>query len=259
LACASLLAVTPCLAAESAATQGGTKSPSEAPAKVAAKAAKPVAKKAASAKSKEKKSASGKITAAAGSLSPPPPPAAGPAAPSPRPPGPAPTRQGSCIRATRRRHGLAAAAGITADANADAADLRRRGAGPERHRQRARRQRRRSNPCRGHHLGSSGPQARRMDHFAQRPQRRRKRALRRFYCRQSELAEPRNVPPSCGGVALGRECQAGAGFGLLQRLAAAIGKGPPSPGTRVACPRQHRGCSGTGARGVAQRSNVRRS
>src|SRR5262249_50769880 len=45
LACASLLAMTPCLAAESAATQGGTKSPSAAPAKVAAKAAKPVAKK----------------------------------------------------------------------------------------------------------------------------------------------------------------------------------------------------------------------
>jgi soluble lytic murein transglycosylase len=57
--------VTPCVAAESAATQSGSKSPSTATAKVAAKAAKPAAKKAASAKSKEKKSASGKPTAAA--------------------------------------------------------------------------------------------------------------------------------------------------------------------------------------------------
>src|SRR5262249_42813804 len=61
LACASLLAVTPCVAAESAATQGGSKSPSAAMAKVAAKAAK----KAASTKSREKKSASGKPTVAA--------------------------------------------------------------------------------------------------------------------------------------------------------------------------------------------------
>src|SRR5262245_44265715 len=65
LACASLLAVTPCVAAESAATQGGSKSPSAATAKVAAKAAKSAAKKAASAKSKEKKSESGKPTVAA--------------------------------------------------------------------------------------------------------------------------------------------------------------------------------------------------
>jgi soluble lytic murein transglycosylase len=57
--------VTPCVAAESAATQGGSKSPSAATAKVAAKAAKPAAKKAASAKSKEKKSASGKPALAA--------------------------------------------------------------------------------------------------------------------------------------------------------------------------------------------------
>src|SRR5262249_21385291 len=65
LACASLLAVTHCVAAESAATQGGTKSPSAATAKVAAKAAKPAAKAAASAKSKEKKAATGKNTAGA--------------------------------------------------------------------------------------------------------------------------------------------------------------------------------------------------
>jgi soluble lytic murein transglycosylase len=57
--------MTHCVAAESAATQGGTKSLSSATAKVAAKAAKPAAKKAASAKSKEKKSASGKTRAAA--------------------------------------------------------------------------------------------------------------------------------------------------------------------------------------------------
>src|SRR5262249_44060039 len=65
LACASLLTVTPCVAAESAATQGGSKSPSAATAKVAAKVAKPAAKKTASAKSKEKKSPSGKTRAAA--------------------------------------------------------------------------------------------------------------------------------------------------------------------------------------------------
>jgi soluble lytic murein transglycosylase len=57
--------VTHCVAAKSAATQGGTNSSSAATAKVAAKAAKAGAKKAASAKSKEKKSASDKITAAA--------------------------------------------------------------------------------------------------------------------------------------------------------------------------------------------------
>jgi soluble lytic murein transglycosylase len=56
--------VTPCVVAESAATQGGSKSPSAATAKLAAKAAKPAAKKAASAKSKENKSPSGKTTAA---------------------------------------------------------------------------------------------------------------------------------------------------------------------------------------------------
>jgi soluble lytic murein transglycosylase len=56
--------VTHCVAAEGAATQGGTKSPSAATAKVAAKAAKPAAKKAASAKSKEKKSVTGKTRAA---------------------------------------------------------------------------------------------------------------------------------------------------------------------------------------------------
>jgi len=56
--------VTPCVAAESAATQGGSKSPSAATAKLAAKAAKPAAKKTASAKSKENKSPSGKTTAA---------------------------------------------------------------------------------------------------------------------------------------------------------------------------------------------------
>ena len=57
--------MTPCVAAESAATQDASKSPSAGTAKVAAKAAKPAAKKAASAKSKEKKSASGKPTVAA--------------------------------------------------------------------------------------------------------------------------------------------------------------------------------------------------
>ena len=56
--------MTHCVAAEGAATQGGTKSPSAATAKVAAKAAKPAAKKAASAKSKEKKSVTGKTRAA---------------------------------------------------------------------------------------------------------------------------------------------------------------------------------------------------
>src|SRR5262245_37133086 len=65
LACASLLAVTPCVAVESAATQGGSKSPSAAMAKVAAKAAKPGADKAASAKSKETESASDKPALAA--------------------------------------------------------------------------------------------------------------------------------------------------------------------------------------------------
>src|SRR5262245_2809753 len=53
------------MAAKSAATQGGTNRSSGATAKVAAKAAKPGAKKAASAKSKEKKSVAGKTTAAA--------------------------------------------------------------------------------------------------------------------------------------------------------------------------------------------------
>jgi soluble lytic murein transglycosylase len=57
--------VTHCVAAESAATQGGTKTPSAATAKVAAKAAKAGAKKAASAKSKDNKSASGRTRAAA--------------------------------------------------------------------------------------------------------------------------------------------------------------------------------------------------
>src|SRR5262245_52091769 len=49
LACASLLAVTHCMAAKSVATQGETNSSPGAMAKVAAKAAKPGAKKAASA------------------------------------------------------------------------------------------------------------------------------------------------------------------------------------------------------------------
>jgi peptidoglycan lytic transglycosylase len=65
LACASLLAVTHCVAAKSAATLGGTNSSSGATAKVAAKAAKPGSNEAASAKSKEKKSLSGKTTPAA--------------------------------------------------------------------------------------------------------------------------------------------------------------------------------------------------
>jgi soluble lytic murein transglycosylase len=65
LACASLLAVTDCVAAKSAATKGGTNSSSAATANVAAKAAKHAVKKAASAKPKEKKSATGKTTAAA--------------------------------------------------------------------------------------------------------------------------------------------------------------------------------------------------
>jgi soluble lytic murein transglycosylase len=56
--------MTHCVAAKSAATQGGTNRSSATTAKVAAKAAKPGAKKAASAKSNEKKSASGKTTAA---------------------------------------------------------------------------------------------------------------------------------------------------------------------------------------------------
>src|SRR5262249_51989974 len=55
LACASLLAVTPCVEAESAATQGGSKSPSAGLAKVGARAAKSAAKRAASAKPKKKK------------------------------------------------------------------------------------------------------------------------------------------------------------------------------------------------------------
>jgi peptidoglycan lytic transglycosylase len=57
--------VTDCVAAKSAATKGGTNSSSAATANVAAKAAKHAVKKATSAKPKEKKSASGKTTAAA--------------------------------------------------------------------------------------------------------------------------------------------------------------------------------------------------
>jgi soluble lytic murein transglycosylase len=65
LACASLLAVTHCVVAKSAATLGGTNSSSAGTGKVATKAAKAGAKKAASAKSKDKKSASSKTTATA--------------------------------------------------------------------------------------------------------------------------------------------------------------------------------------------------
>jgi soluble lytic murein transglycosylase len=57
--------VTHCVAAKSAASQGGTNSSSAGTGKVATKAAKAGAKKAASAKSKNKKSASGKTTATA--------------------------------------------------------------------------------------------------------------------------------------------------------------------------------------------------
>src|SRR5260370_1499025 len=66
-----------------------------------------------------------------------------------------------------------------------------------------------------------------MDHFAQRPQRRRQQAFSRLHRRQSRLAEPRDVPQARGGDALGREHQAGTGVELLQRLAAAVGHGPP--------------------------------
>ena len=45
---------------------------------------------------------------------------------------------------------------------------------------------------------------------------------------------------------------------LLQRLPAANGQGPACPGARAHCAGRHRSCEGSGARGVAQRSDVRR-
>jgi soluble lytic murein transglycosylase len=66
LACAGLLAATYCIAAQTAATQGGTKGSPAATAKAAGKTAKPTGKKTAAAKPKGKKSTSRKTAAASG-------------------------------------------------------------------------------------------------------------------------------------------------------------------------------------------------
>ena len=147
----------------------------------------------------------------------------------------------------------------TAGAGTVAPDFRRRDrAGQERNRRPAQRRRQQGDQRPGHHLGPGGAQARRMDHLAQRPQRRQQHALPRLYRRQSELAEPRNVSPPRRGDALGRECQADASPELLQRLAAAVGHGPPGPGARAPRAGRHRRRERAGARGLAQRSVVRR-
>ena len=89
-------------------------------------------------------------------------------------------------------------------------ELRNR-AGQERDRGAAQGRRQQGDRRRGRHLRPGGAQAGRMDHFAQRPQRRQQQALPRFHRRQSELAQPRHVPPPRRGDAVGRERQAGAG------------------------------------------------
>ena len=97
-----------------------------------------------------------------------------------------------------------------------------------------------------------------MDHPAQRPQRRRQRALHRLHDRQPQLAQPGRVPSPGRGDALGRECQARARDELLRGLAAAIGDGPAGPRARDVCAGRHRRRQGAGAGYMAQRSDSRR-
>src|SRR5262249_40964514 len=196
-------------------------------AKVAAKAAKPAAKKAASAKSKERKSASGKPTAAA--------------VPLPR------ARPGSSGASARARASASDPHGAsTGLAKPPAVPLAAQTSDPDLALVKSAIDSARSGDAdKATRIEAtiSDPVARKLVEwiiFAQRRQRRRKRALHRFYFRQSELAEPRNAPQSCRGVALGRECQAGADPRLFQQLAAANGQGPPGAGARAACAGRHR-------------------
>ena len=80
---------------------------------------------------------------------------------------------------------------------------RRRGAG-KRHRARAQAQAGRRDPGRSGDIGSGGAEARRMDHPAQRRQRRVGRALSRLHRRQSELAFADLPAPAPRGGAVGR-------------------------------------------------------
>ena len=104
--------------------------------------------------------------------------------------------------------------------------------------------------------GSGRKEACRMDHPAQRRQRRLRRALPRVHRGQSELAVADLPAPAHGSGAVGRPSRRRRRVVVVRERIAGVGQRPIFAGARHARARRPRQCRAAGARSLAQRSDV---